>query len=476
MATGDPGADRVLIDRRRLIGGAAMAAAAGVGTVAMSNGTAEAATGTSAINVKDAPFGARGDGIADDRAAIQAAFNAVPVNGGEVYFPPGDYLVSGPLAPKSQTIVVGCHTPRWQGGENPASACKIRMKSGFAGGDGLIRPTGTTKGVTIRNLALVGAGVGTGLHGLRMPDMAAVAGEQSWTLEDVEIAGFTGDGIYGRVHVFTILNCNIHDNRRWGINASGGNRWNDVHVANCFLFYNRSGNLYFGGSEFSSAVDFVNCRFERAGTNPANIFSPLNSAAPGIRLASASLVTFANCNTDGNCGNGIEIIHEADTPAYHPNHITLVNCRLARDGTGRNQTTLSNYAGLKVRGSTSAAADCANQIKLVNCLVTYGLADDAGGGSVLGPRYGVWYENTNHFQWIGGNVDPSPTVADNEYFVGAGNNYRPTIVDLERGFLTVPLDRPGEKLPVPDGAMYFDGSSNRLNVRSNGAWRSVVLS
>jgi hypothetical protein len=45
------------------------------------------------VSVKD--FGAVGDGVTNDTAAIQAALNAVRVKGGEIVFPPGDYLHTG---------------------------------------------------------------------------------------------------------------------------------------------------------------------------------------------------------------------------------------------------------------------------------------------------------------------------------------------------------------------------------------------
>jgi hypothetical protein len=44
------------------------------------------------VSVKD--FGAVGDGVADDRAAIQATLDAAAVAGGVVLFPPGDYKVT----------------------------------------------------------------------------------------------------------------------------------------------------------------------------------------------------------------------------------------------------------------------------------------------------------------------------------------------------------------------------------------------
>lgn len=50
------------------------------------------------INVKDVPFLAVGDGVADDRAAIQRAIDAARDSGGEVLIPAGNYRVT--LAPR----------------------------------------------------------------------------------------------------------------------------------------------------------------------------------------------------------------------------------------------------------------------------------------------------------------------------------------------------------------------------------------
>ena len=57
------------------------------------------------VNVKD--FGAKGDGVADDTAAIQAAINSIP-NGGTLYFNKGTYLISSTIIiPFSNIILQG---------------------------------------------------------------------------------------------------------------------------------------------------------------------------------------------------------------------------------------------------------------------------------------------------------------------------------------------------------------------------------
>jgi len=57
--------------------------------------------GGQVFNVK--AFGAKGDGVTDDTKAIQAAY----ANGGLVYFPAGQYVVTEPLEPPSFTTLFG---------------------------------------------------------------------------------------------------------------------------------------------------------------------------------------------------------------------------------------------------------------------------------------------------------------------------------------------------------------------------------
>jgi hypothetical protein len=101
--TGFPRGNAPAITRRdALLAGAAATSVAVVDEVnAPAAGGASAAALpdpalTGVYNVKDPRFGARGDGVTDDTAAINAALQACnQTNGGMVYFPPGTYIVSG---------------------------------------------------------------------------------------------------------------------------------------------------------------------------------------------------------------------------------------------------------------------------------------------------------------------------------------------------------------------------------------------
>lgn len=74
------------------------------------------------VNVTDPRFGARGDGVTDDRNAIQAAIDSLPPTGGTVYFPlincdPTTYLfgtpgiVTAPLKYPSNVTFLGHYLP-----------------------------------------------------------------------------------------------------------------------------------------------------------------------------------------------------------------------------------------------------------------------------------------------------------------------------------------------------------------------------
>lgn len=59
--------------------------------------------GATVLNVRN--YGAAGDGVHDDTAAIQAAINALPADGGTIYVPSGTYMIDAvrSLRPRSQT-------------------------------------------------------------------------------------------------------------------------------------------------------------------------------------------------------------------------------------------------------------------------------------------------------------------------------------------------------------------------------------
>lgn len=57
------------------------------------------------VNVKESPYNAKGDGLHDDTISIQSAIDAA--NGGEVYFPQGNYRITSTLSAPKNTKLIG---------------------------------------------------------------------------------------------------------------------------------------------------------------------------------------------------------------------------------------------------------------------------------------------------------------------------------------------------------------------------------
>lgn len=450
--------------RRALIGTAGIAALAG-GLV-----TGWEVQGQPAGEVLDVTgLGAVGDGRADDTAAIQSALDAVGDRGGRVFFPPGRYRVTAPLRPHSDTVLEGTHTPRYDPSTDPESSCKLVADGDdFDRGAGLVenRADAVVRGVALHGLALVGGGAAQELHGVRFPD--EYTGEHAWILQDVTIAGFTGDGLRGNFQILTLSGCHLTRNAGWGINASQGGRLADAWVDRCLFYFNDTGNVLLGPPEISGAVEFTSCRIERAGNTPGEPSDPVNANAPGMRLSSARLIGVTACFTDANTGTGLEILHEPSSPAFVPNVVRVTACQFHRDGTGDGRRP-GAAAGVRVSGG-GPPEQRPSLITFANCSVLPGTSADGGGGPT-GPRHALWLQNTTQAQWSGGTL----SAAGDQVLRLEGTNPGIAIHAPDLDLMTVPDGPPRTGGRIPEGAMYFDREGGQLRVRVGDAWRSVRL-
>lgn len=101
-----------------------------------------ALAGPAIFNVKSDEYGAVGDGVVDDTAAIAAAIDAADASGGVVYFPPGTYRISSALSPDSATSLVG------------AGMGASAILTDHATAVGINLSAGTSLGQTIRGLRI----------------------------------------------------------------------------------------------------------------------------------------------------------------------------------------------------------------------------------------------------------------------------------------------------------------------------------
>jgi hypothetical protein len=72
------------------------------------------------VSVKD--FGAKGDGVADDAAAVQKAHDALPAGGGDLVFPNGTYKLDEPVVLSKSGLTLSCLGAVFTGASNAGKA------------------------------------------------------------------------------------------------------------------------------------------------------------------------------------------------------------------------------------------------------------------------------------------------------------------------------------------------------------------
>ncbi|MBA1288904.1 glycosyl hydrolase family 28-related protein [Pseudomonas japonica] len=148
------------------------------------------------FNVLD--YGAKGNGIADDTRAIQQAINAAAsAGGGEVWVPPGTYLVSGPNADGAcVTLKTNVHLV----GSGPAETV-LKLADGSSSSiDGIVRASAlhNTLNASVANLTIDGNQSQTSgtVHGLVTgTDTNLDAHTINFAVSSVVMANCSGDGL-----------------------------------------------------------------------------------------------------------------------------------------------------------------------------------------------------------------------------------------------------------------------------------------
>lgn len=192
------------------------------------------------INVKDSPYRAAGNGIADDYKAIQTALNACPT-GGTVHLPAGRYNTSQPLNWTSPDLEL-----TGDGGT------KINPTAGFIGEAAILigKPSPTlspTYRPVIRNISV-------DLSDCPLPGLIAVELVQCWFAHIEALKIFSPNGL--PLPRQTAFQMNAGGPAVW---AANNNVFN-LQVAGSFLYSVRhigpgmvNGTNYFGGFAYGNA-------------------------------------------------------------------------------------------------------------------------------------------------------------------------------------------------------------------------------
>lgn len=167
---------------------------------------------TTPLNINVREFGATGDGKTDDTKAIQRALDAAGEVRGAAFVPPGVYLCAD-LQMRPNTALVG--VPTWDYGG--AGGTVLRLTSDAA--RCLLNIAGAA-GATMDGLALDGAGLGQGIHGIFKPDDGKHA--EAFRIERCLVARFTGDGVsLSDAGCFSVRHSMLAFNRGDGLRLGG---------------------------------------------------------------------------------------------------------------------------------------------------------------------------------------------------------------------------------------------------------------
>lgn len=187
------------------------------------------------INVRYPEYGAVGDGVADDTAAIQASLNALPsvgnAIGGTVYLPPGEYRITAAITVSYNQQLVGAGKGEFLQAFGPST---IRSE---VNGPSIVVP-GNRYGWALRHLAI------TGDRSLALQDLLVIG--------DAAIGSAVSlQGELERVYVSQAgRDCVVLQN---AIN---------VHASACYFHKAKRHNLRTSGQ--SNANTFTKCLFREA--------------------------------------------------------------------------------------------------------------------------------------------------------------------------------------------------------------------
>jgi hypothetical protein len=355
------------------------APAAQVGVRFTKNAVAATGTGTArvtrdlvtrfadVVNVKD--FGAVGDGVADDTAAIQAALDSIPTayspisNPASIYFPNGQYNISSQLWVKSYNTGFTCDS--FNGATikltNFSTESAILVRSPFANTNlfgfswlnvNLVRGASSTYQIGIileacDNTHMLDAEIsgfptcldirsGRNCHytTIRLSDYGSTN-----TTPDVGLLQIDGSSYLTNPTFFTHLftNCMIAGSK-YCLTIKGGDY---LSFSNCYIGGGTQGDVLIAGGTIYSNYDnyFDNCYFDWAQNNPDTV-----RAAITITGGNKNNTKITDCRF-GPWGVGVKI-----DSGYDP-VISITGCIFQRTHTPILMTSISNATSLVLTGN-----------------------------------------------------------------------------------------------------------------------------
>jgi len=282
-------------------------------TLTVAATTVQVANPNLVVNVKNAPYNAAGNGIADDTAAIQAAVKAVAGTGGTVLVPAGTYMIN-PTANNNAGIRLGSNmTFSMQTGAIlqalPTSTSNYYMVL-VSGMQNVNITGGTVAGNRYNNTITDTTEAGMGIY---------IINSQNVVVENVVSQNCWADAFYisSSTNV-TLSGVTANNSRRNGLSITSGTEL----VVRGSTFENATGSLEGGSMANGSGIDVepnkgdtVNYLLVSASTFKNNYAEGI---ASGVGIANTGLAFVYNVFIDDNTvtgsqGRGIDVANCSGT-------------------------------------------------------------------------------------------------------------------------------------------------------------------
>jgi hypothetical protein len=346
-------------------------------------------------------YGAKGDGSADDTAAIAAAISAVGPGGGVVYFPAGVYVTSAPLVIKQGgTVLMGAGPMATQGGGGSGSGAFRPGKAGGITGTKLfgsvIEPSATWAQGDAKAPAAI-------LIDASAAEVDKVAIERMWVCgANAGTTTIHGIAAYGRANAVCIRGCGVlvlysaSSNGIYMMPSTAADPVGAIEPDGTFI--DQCLCQFIGGDGIKGSfgdATITRCHTQIVGGG-GYVLAVTVSAGGNIRVSDCradlgtngfvtdvscgrflGMVQFSNCSTQRNTNNGFYIQnprHQKACPVY------LANCVAQGDGTSG-----SAGAGYRISGPCAVTmSNCACHVDTVDVAAgapPYGVVTTSGGVS-----------------------------------------------------------------------------------------------